>query len=89
MENVNTRELEQQIFDKEEIRVVIRAQKDTTFKGYPYSKKAAVNTSITDWAATRLKPLVGEHEVEVIDGSGRSPHGLTHIEKVRRSYIEK
>jgi len=87
MSKITAKELEQQVFDKEEIRIVIRVPKDTRFDEYKYDRKAAVNTSITDWMNTRLKPLIGDSEAEVIDGSGRNPHGRTLIEKVRDSYV--
>lgn len=89
MSKVNTRELEQQIFDKEEIRVVIRSPKNTMFEEYNYDRKAAVTTSISDWLSTRLKPIIGASEAEVIDGHGNIPHGRTQIENVRNSYVEK
>lgn len=90
MAKISATDLERQIFEKEEIRVVIRAPKDTKFDEYNYDRKAAVNTSITDWYSTRLKPILGEeHDADIIDGYGTNPHGRTKIEKVRNSYAEK
>ena len=90
MDKISASDLERQIFEKEEIRVVIRAPKNTMFDEYGYDRKAAVNTSITDWYATRLKPLLGVYyDADIIDGYGTNPHGRTQIEKVRNSYAEK
>lgn len=90
MSKISATDLERQIFEKEEIRVVIRSPKNTLFDEYTFERKAAVNTSITDWYNTRLKPILGDkYDAEIIDGSGTNPHGRTGIEKVRNSYTEK
>ncbi|MBZ9637805.1 MULTISPECIES: hypothetical protein [Clostridium] len=87
MNSISAAELERQIFELEEIRVVIRTNKTTQYDTYDYIRKAASNTSITDWYLTRLKPIIGEDEATIIDGNGTSPHGRTNIETVRNSYI--
>ncbi len=89
MSKVSATELERQIFEKEEVRVVIRAPRDTQFDEYNYDRKASVTTSINDWYNTRLKPLLGQLDADIIDGYGTNPHGRTGIEKVRNSYAEK
>lgn len=90
MTKVSATDLERQIYEKEEIRVVIRSQKNSMFDEYGYDRKAAANTSMMDWYNTRLKPILGEKiDAEIIDGTGSNPHGRTQIEKVRNSYAEK
>jgi len=90
MSQVSATELERQIFEKEEIRVVIRAPRNAMFEEYNFIKKAAVNTSITDWYNTRLKPILGDkYDADIIDGFGTIPHGRTGIEKVRNTYAKK
>lgn len=90
MNKISATDLERQIFEKEEIKVVIRCSKDTMFEEYNYNRKAAVNTSITDWYNTRLKPIIGEkYDADIINGYGTNPHGRTQIEKVRNSYADK
>lgn len=88
MNYISATELERQIFELEEIRVVIRSNKSTLYGKYNYTRKAASNTSITDWYLTRLKPIIGEYEATIIDGNGNTPHGRTNIETVRNSYIK-
>lgn len=88
-EKISARELEQQILDKDEIRVVIRAPKDEKFDKYEFSRRASGNSSVNDWKENRIKPLIGDREVEIIDGNGGTPHGKTKIEKIRNSYVEK
>ncbi len=89
-EMISATDLERQIFELEEIRVVIRAPRETKFDSYNYERKAAANSSISDWYNTRLKPILGsDFDAEIISGYGTSPHGRTKIENVRNSYAEK
>lgn len=89
MSKVAATELERQIFETEEIRVVIRSKRGDLFDEYPYVRKAATSTSITEWYNTRLKPLIGAEDADVIDGNGTNPHGRSNIETVRNSYVKK
>lgn len=90
MAKISASDLEREIFEREEIKVVIRCPKNTMFEEYGYNRKAATSTSITDWYNQRLKPIIGEeYEADIVDGYGMNPHGRTKIEKVRNSYAEK
>lgn len=81
---------EQEVFDKEEIRIVVRGSYRANVGDYEYERRAADNTSIASWLDTRIKPLlqVGDihYEVVVVDGSGRIPHGKSKLSTVRGSY---
>lgn len=83
---VSASELEEQIFDKEGVRIVIRAGKDERFTPYNYKKKASATMSKTNWYMSRVKPLIGDNEGEVVDGTGATPHGRTQMQKIRESY---
>lgn len=90
MEKITASELERKIYELEEVRIVIRSSKETRFDDYNFTRKAATNTSISDWLNTRVRPLTGEDvQVDVIDGTGNNPHGRTNIENVRNSYTNK
>lgn len=84
--DVPASELERQIVQFEEIKVVIRCQRSQMFPQYPYQRKAAGNTSVSEWIETRIKPLIGSFEVDVIKGDGNAPHGRTLLDTVRDSY---
>lgn len=86
--NVSASELERQIVQLEEIRVVIRCPRSQLFPEYPYQRKAAGNASVAEWLESRIKPLVEGFEVDVIKGDGTAPHGRTLLETVRESYRE-
>jgi hypothetical protein len=83
---VTPAEIEQAVFDLEEVRIVIRAPKREALNDFDYDRKAAGNTSITDWLDQRIRPLVGDHQVVVVDGTGALPHGRTKMDKLRASY---
>ncbi len=83
---VSVSELEEQIFSKEGVRIVIRAAKGIAFDSYIYKNKADARTSITNWYMTRVKPILGDFEGTVIDGNGDIPHGRTSMQSVRESY---
>lgn len=86
MTEVFTTELEYQIFQLEEIRVIIRSAPDSRYKSYPYTRRSSSSTSITEWYHNRLKPLIGSDEAIIVAGDGTIPHGRTHIETIRNSY---
>ena len=84
---VSTSELERQIFEKEEIKVVIRMPSNKQFPSYPYQRKAANNMTVSEWIDSRIKPIIGNDvQIEIIKGDGSSPHGRTKMETVRNSY---
>lgn len=81
-------EIEQKVFELEEVRIIIRSPASVDFpSGYDYQKKADKSASVTEWLATRVRPIVGDCEVVVIDGSGTIPHGRTKMATLRDSYI--
>ena len=90
---VNT--LERTIFEKEEIRVIIRLPKyQETNCSYDYQRKSGDHVSLSSFLDLRIYPLLekmglSEDYVEVIDGHGNFPHMHTKLGNIRFSYIEK
>jgi len=78
--------LESKILELEEIVVKIRASSDTQVGDYNYERKAAGNATLTEWLEARIKPLVGDKEVVVINGDYVTPHGRTKLSTLRDSY---
>jgi hypothetical protein len=84
---ISVAELEKKILEIEEITVVIRAPSDTRLKDYPFERKAAGNTTVSEWKDTRLnKVLEGKFEAVIIDGGHVPPHGRTKMDTLRKSY---
>ena len=42
--------------------------------------------SKTNWYMSRVKPLLGDNEAEIVDGTGATPHGRMQMQKIRDSY---
>lgn len=87
MGKISAQELEREIFELEEIRIVVRNTGNEKYASYFYKRKASMNTSVSEWYRTRLKPILGVDEAVVVDGNGNIPHGRTNIETVRNSYV--
>jgi hypothetical protein len=79
-------EIEQAIFELEEIRIVIRADSNGQLGSYQYARKAAENASVSEWLEQRVKPIINGHGVVVVDGNGNIPHGRTRLSTLRASY---
>jgi hypothetical protein len=85
---ITIQSIEEEIFRLEEIRIVVRAPRITKVeKDYDYTRKAHSNMTVKDWINTRVKPIIGDLEIEVINGNGQTMiHPLTNLETIRSSY---
>jgi hypothetical protein len=79
-------ELEQAVFDRDEVRIVVRARRGTQLGDYNYARKAAGAATLAHWLGQRVTPLLAGHEVVVIDGWGTRPNGRTKLINLRASY---
>jgi hypothetical protein len=86
MAKISVREFETKVLELEEIIIRVRAPSGTKVEDYDYERKAAGNQSISDWLDGRIKPLIGDNEVDVLDGNYATPHGRTKLETLRASY---
>lgn len=80
------REIEQIVFELEEVRIAIQAPSSTKVGDFTFQRKAAGTASITEWLQQRILPLLNGHSVTVVDGTGAIPHGRTKMETLRDSY---
>ena len=79
-------EFEKEVLRLEEIVIRIRALGFENVGDYPYQRRASGGTSVTEWLNTRIYPILGEHEVCIIDGNWQHPHGRTKLDTLRDSY---
>jgi len=78
---------EQKVFEKEGVRIIIRADSEAKVERFDYVRCATGSMTLTDWLNKRIYPLTGEYEVVVVNGRGETdPHGKTHLETLRDSY---
>ena len=83
---ISVAEFEAKVLEKEEIVLKIRATTNTQVTDYDYDRKAAGNSSVTDWLEGRIKPLLNNNEVVIIAGDYATPHGRTRLDTLRTSY---
>jgi hypothetical protein len=79
-------EFEQAVYEREEVRLVIRAAAGEDVGDYGYVKCSPATTSVSEWLRQRIHPTVGDYEVIVIDGNGAVPHGRTRMATLRETY---
>jgi len=85
---MNVHEFETAVWEREGIRIVIRAPEHTNVGEYDYQRSAAENQRLTEWLEGRIYPRTGEYGIVVIDGRGEIPHGKNHLSTVRQTYRE-
>lgn len=86
MAKISVKEFEAKVLEKEEVVIRVRAPSSAKVDDYEYERKAAGNQSTTDWLEGRIKPLLGDYEVDVLAGDYATPHGRTKLETLRSSY---
>jgi len=83
---MNVRDFEDKVWEKEGIRVVVRAPSADNVQDYKYNNSGQGGWRITQLLEKRIQPKVGEYEVMVIEGNGEEPHGRTILRTLRDSY---
>lgn len=84
---MKVKELEDSVYDLDEVRIVVRVPRNDDVGDYTYERKASDSTSVTEWLDQRVRPLLTDRtRVEVVDGYGAIPHGRTSLGVVRQSY---
>lgn len=78
--------LEALVFEKEDIRIVVRAPIRTTVKDFTFERRAADSTSVEDWLNSRIRPLIGDYEVVVVPGNAFNVHPRSTLSLIRNSY---
>jgi hypothetical protein len=78
---------EQKVFEKEGVRLVVRAPSEAAVAPFKYDRAAKGSTRINDWLETRIYPLTGDFEVFIVNGRGEiDHHGNTQMVTIRDSY---
>ena len=86
MPNISVAAFEAKVLELEDVVIRIRAPAGSAVNDYEYERKSADNQSVADWLEGRIKPLIDNHEVVVIDGHYTTPHGRTRLRTLRSSY---
>ena len=83
---MNVREFEDAVWQKEKIRIAIRASSSNQVEGYDYVNAANANQSLASFLNARVLNKVGDLEVIAINGDGEIVNGNTHLDTIRGTY---
>jgi hypothetical protein len=85
-------DIEQRIFELEEIRVVIRLPATYLLQVYDYKRQYRGDGKISDWIKSRIHTITGDplprKYVTVINGNGQCVISSMQMETVRDSYTK-
>ena len=80
---------EQQVWEVENIRIVVRGHENDEVKAYDLKNAATEHWSTRTFLTKRIEPRVGERKVMVIQGDGEMPHGSVLLRTLRKTYSPK
>ncbi len=83
---MNICEFEEAVWEKDGIRLVVRAQSWAKVENYDYANAADRRMSVTEYLRVRITPKIGNYEVAVVSGDGTLVHGRTKLNKVRATF---
>lgn len=83
---VNIRDIENKAWSMDGVRIVIRGDENSELEDYNQQNAAQASWSTKKYLDSRIKPLIGDHDVIVLMGDGEQPHGRTLLSSVRDSY---
>ncbi len=83
---ITVQELEKQVWKLDGVRIVIRDRATSKVQKCWHKRAARENWSITKFLAKRIRPLVAEREVVVINGEAAVANGKMLLKTLRASY---
>ena len=82
-------DFEQQVWEVENIRIVVRADENDEVKDYNLKRAADETWTTNEFLNNRIEPRVGSKKVVVIRGDGQKSHGAVKLRNLRTSYSAK
>ena len=82
-------DFEQQVWEVENIRIVVRADENDEVKDYGYKRAAPETWSTREFLENRIEPLVGSKTVVVIRGDGQKSYRSVKLRNLRETYSAK
>ena len=80
---------EQQVWEVEGIRIVVRADENDELEEYGYKRAAPETWSTREFLENRIEPLVGDRRVVVIRGDGKKSYRSVKLRNLRETYSAK
>ena len=86
-EQVPVAVFESQVEEIEGITIVVRESSSTMVDSYKYKRQCPNDNTVLEWLNTRIKPILGDIEVKIIDGEHESPRRSSkRLSTLRDSY---
>jgi hypothetical protein len=82
-------DFEQQVWEVENIRIVVRADENDEVEDYDFKRSATETWTTNEFLQNRIEPRVGSKKVVVIRGDGQKSHGAVKLRNLRASYSAK
>ena len=82
-------DFEQQVWEVENIRIVVRADENDEVKDYNYKRSATETWTTNEFLKNRIEPRVGSKKVVVIRGDGQKTRGGVKLRNLRATYSAK
>jgi len=82
-------DFEQQVWDVENIRIVVRADENDEVKAYNLKRAADETWTTNKFLKNRIEPRVGSKKVVVIRGDGQKSRGGVKLRNLRATYSAK
>lgn len=79
-------ELERQILEKEGFRIIFRVGCSTLTRSYDYIRQSPSKMNLSKFIESRIIPLVGNIDFEILDGRALVPTRRTTLGTLRNSY---
>lgn len=79
-------EFEEQVWEVEGIRIVVRGDEDDEVEDYDFKNAANGNWTIARLVDARVRPRIGKAKVVVIRGNGKLPNRNVILRTLRESH---
>lgn len=80
------KDLEDDVWRVEQLRIIVRAPKNSVTPVYDYKRAAANDTTIQEFKKNRLNTVISQCEYVILNGDLEEPHGKTKLSSIRSSY---
>ena len=89
MNKISALEFEAKVFETEDVVIKLRCPHNQRVDDYDFLRRAAGNTSVTDWLESRIISRIGDVGCDIIEGNTyQRPHGRTNMDTLRQSYVK-
>jgi hypothetical protein len=82
-------DFEQQVWEVENIRIVVRADENDEVKAYNLKRAADETWTTNEFLNNRIEPRVGSKKVVVTRGDGQKSRGSVRLHNLRATYSAK